>query len=183
MIRKLFYNFTKRILKYPFYNLYKTRLASEAKSWKLPNHIGIILDGNRRYARDLGLKDIIQGHEKGADKLYDVLTWCFDMGIPVVTIWTFSLDNFSREQSEVEGILKLIEKKTIEYRTRDEIHRNRVKVRYIGKLELLRRLVAHRSGNPAHLLGRHLRRNGGRTQDALAMHVFSQVVADHVTAA
>ena len=125
------------LIKRPFYRFYESRLHSVAKSGRLPNHIGIILDGNRRYARDLGLASILVGHERGAEKLTEVLGWCFEFKIPVVTIWIFSLDNFSRDKGEVDGILSLIEKKTREYTNGKDIHNNRVRVRYIGKLHLL----------------------------------------------
>ena len=127
----------KNIVKRPFYEVYQHRLKSESKRWRFPNHIGIILDGNRRYARDLGLDNVLRGHAVGADKLTEVLRWCYDLKIPVVSIWIFSLDNFSRDKIEVDGILKLIEEKTKEFLVSDDVHKNQVKVRYIGKLELL----------------------------------------------
>jgi len=125
------------VLKWPFYKLYEKRLEAAVKSWRLPHHIGIIMDGNRRYARAAGGAHVSWGHAKGADKLQQVLSWCYDAGIPVVTVWSFSLDNFERDTSEVEALLKLFEDRTRELAERSEVHDNGVRVRYIGKLSLL----------------------------------------------
>lgn len=124
-------------LKWPFYKLYEKRLEAAMKGWRLPHHIGIIMDGNRRYARALGGAHVSWGHAKGADKLQQVLSWCYDAGIPVVTVWSFSLDNFERDTSEVAALLKLFEDRTRELAQRSEVHENGVRVRYIGKLSLL----------------------------------------------
>ena len=96
-------------LKAPFYSLYEKRLGNSVDLDSVPDHIGIILDGNRRYARQTGLESIIEGHAHGADKLDEVLGWCYDFKIPVVTVWIFSLDNFHRKDDEVEELLQLIE--------------------------------------------------------------------------
>jgi short-chain Z-isoprenyl diphosphate synthase len=124
-------------LKWPFYKLYEKRLEAEMKGWRLPHHIGIIMDGNRRYARASGGFQVSWGHARGADKLQQVLSWCYDAGIPVVTVWSFSLDNFERDTSEVAALLQLFEERTRELARRSEVHENGVRVRYIGKLSLL----------------------------------------------
>lgn len=124
-------------LKWPFYKLYEKRLEAQVKRWHLPRHIGIIMDGNRRYARATGGAHVSWGHARGADKLQQVLSWCYEAEIPVVTVWSFSLDNFQRETSEVATLLELFEHRTRELVTRSEVHDNGVRVRYIGKLDLL----------------------------------------------
>lgn len=124
-------------LKWPFYKLYERRLEAAMKRWVLPRHIGIIMDGNRRFARAQGSAHVSFGHARGADKLQQVLSWCYDAEIPVVTVWSFSLDNFARDTSEVEALLELFEDRTRELASRSEVHDNGVRVRYIGKLELL----------------------------------------------
>ena len=125
-----------QIIKAPFYGIYERRLARQAKEWTLPHHIGIILDGNRRFARMLGL-NTDKGHERGADKLGDVLTWCYDFGIPVITIWGLGMDNFDRDEDEVRGLLALIERKTREMKTSDAVHSRQVKIQFIGRREIL----------------------------------------------
>lgn len=127
----------RRALLWPFYTLYERRLEAEMKDWALPSHIGIIMDGNRRYARALGSPEVSLGHRAGADKLRQVLSWCYDAGIPVVTVWSFSLDNFHRDTDEVGALLQLFEDRTRELAEHSEVHTNEVRVRYIGKTELL----------------------------------------------
>lgn len=124
-------------LERPFYTLYERRLASQVVDWRLPRHIGVIMDGNRRFARELANAPVSFGHARGAEKLHQLLGWCYDFGIPVVTVWSFSLDNFERDTTEVEHLFQLFEDKTRELATRDELHTNEVRVRYIGKLNLL----------------------------------------------
>src|SRR5689334_3320374 len=81
----------------PFYPIYERMLMASADAWRKPQHIGIIMDGNRRFARNLGAQNVAFGHQVGADKLREMLDWCFERNIPVVTVWGFSLDNFHRD--------------------------------------------------------------------------------------
>lgn len=131
------WRFAKDLIKRPFYAVYERRLASEVPDWDLPRHIGIIMDGNRRFARELGQRRVLFGHARGAEKLREVLNWCYEVGIPVVTVWSFSLENFQRDSTEVKDLLSLFEQRTRELVTHEEIHENRVRVRYIGATELL----------------------------------------------
>jgi short-chain Z-isoprenyl diphosphate synthase len=124
-------------LERPFYRLYERRLIAEAASWRLPRHLGIIMDGNRRFARESGAGSVSLGHARGAEKLHQVLDWCREVGIEVVTVWSFSLDNFQRDVSEVEALFQLFEEKTRELADRDEVRTEGIRVRYIGKLTLL----------------------------------------------
>lgn len=120
-----------------FYNTYQKRLEAEAGTWKIPRHIGVILDGNRRYAKATGLDNVIKGHYQGADKLEEVLHWCDELGVEIFSIWIFSLDNFNREDDEVKGILGLIERKMRELATIEGLHTNQIKVRAMGEIERL----------------------------------------------
>jgi len=124
-------------LQRPFYAVYERFLASRAGTWRRPEHIGIVMDGNRRFARMLGASDVAYGHRVGADKLREMLNWCFEREIPVVTVWGFSIDNFKRDSDEVRGLLKLFEIKTLEMVDSRDLHDNQVRVRFIGKLDLL----------------------------------------------
>jgi short-chain Z-isoprenyl diphosphate synthase len=127
----------KGLVKRPFYRIYERRMEALVGKWQLPHHIGIIMDGNRRFARMSGMADSRFGHQRGAEKLREVLNWCYEVGIPVVTVWSFSLDNFQRDTTEVEALLQLFEDKTREMMDHSDVHDNNVRVRYIGKLELL----------------------------------------------
>ena len=131
------WTFIKGSVKKVFYNMYQRRLEREASHWKIPYHIGVVLDGNRRYAAQSGFADLIRGHHDGADKLEDVLHWCDEMGVKIFSIWIFSLDNFKREKSEVTSILNLIEKKMRDLVTIKGLHTNQIKVRAMGEIELL----------------------------------------------
>ncbi len=127
----------KQLIKLPFYALYERRLAAEAHTWKLPRHIGIIMDGNRRFARNFGRRHVLFGHARGAEKLREVLRWCQELGIPVVSVWSFSLDNFHRDESEVTDLLRLFEERTRELIDSPDVHESEIRIRYIGKTELL----------------------------------------------
>lgn len=121
----------------PFYPVYERFLTAAAETWRKPQHIGIIMDGNRRFARKLGASSVAFGHQMGADKLREMLDWCFERNIPVVTVWGFSLENFQRDSEEVAQLLELFERKTLEMVTSPDLHDNQVRVRFIGRRDLL----------------------------------------------
>jgi len=125
------------LIKAPVYWVYQKRLERQVATWNLPRHIGVIMDGNRRYARELGFSHISSGHLSGAEKLWEVLSWCYELGVPVVTVWSFSLDNFERDTSEVEALLGLFEEKTKELAEHEEVHQKEVRVRYLGEIARL----------------------------------------------
>ena len=127
----------KEVIKRPFYALYTKRLRAKAAEWSKPDHLGIIMDGNRRFARQLGFRRMVDGHHRGAEKLQEVLSWCLDQEIPVVTVWCFSIENFQRSAEEVEDLLGLFEDRARAMADDEELHRRRVRVRFIGRLELL----------------------------------------------
>lgn len=133
--------FIKKQIKQLFYALYQKRLEREAGQWQIPYHIGIILDGNRRYAKTEGFFNTAKrqyGHSEGGDKLEEVLHWCDELGVKIVSIWICSLDNFAnREEQEVEEIFNVIETKMRSLLTIEGLHTNQIKVRPMGKLELL----------------------------------------------
>ncbi len=98
-------------------------------STRLPNHVAIIMDGNRRWARRQGLP-ILQGHRAGARATRQVVEVCVELGIPVLTLYAFSTENWRRPPLEVQALLRLIEA-TLR-RERAELHANGVRVRHIG---------------------------------------------------
>jgi short-chain Z-isoprenyl diphosphate synthase len=119
------------------YRLYQHRLLSEIQQGRLPQHIGLILDGNRRYARSIGLPDLLDGHRRGAQKLEEVLNWCEELNIRMVTIWILSTENLQRPPEELSGLLRLIETKMRDAARDPKTHAKRMRIRAIGKLELL----------------------------------------------
>ncbi|HEY3278688.1 MAG TPA: polyprenyl diphosphate synthase [Syntrophorhabdaceae bacterium] len=124
-------------LKKLLYFSYGKVLEREIKRGPLPTHIGLILDGNRRYAREMGFDDVTWGHKEGAKKLDEVLKWCVELDIKVVTIWVFSTDNSLRDKEEIEGLLKVIESKIDELSNNPIITNLGFRIRVLGNLELL----------------------------------------------
>ncbi len=125
------------LLKQPLYYIYTKLLLSEVKKNLLPNHLGLILDGNRRFAEEKGLKNATEGHKKGSDKLDKVLNWCLDLGIQVITIWVLSVENLSRDSQEVEKLLGVIENKIGDLAANPAIHKNRERIKAVGCLTVL----------------------------------------------
>jgi len=121
----------------PIYALYSRRLLAQVMQRPPPRHVGIILDGNRRFGRLSGLSDPIQVYSHGARKLDDLLDWCGELSIPAVTLWVCSTDNLERQPHEVAGILGALETKLHSLASDPQIHRRRVHVQAIGRLELL----------------------------------------------
>jgi short-chain Z-isoprenyl diphosphate synthase len=118
------------------YFLYGRWLEAGVRERAVPQHVGIILDGNRRWARQTG-RDQVEAYRLGAAKLDEVLTWCADLGIPAVTLWAFSTENLARTPDEVRGLFSVIEAKLDQVAADPRIHRRRVKIRAAGKLDLL----------------------------------------------
>jgi len=92
------------------YGAYEKRLAVtlQRSGTPGPRHVGLILDGNRRWARAAGASSKV-GHQRGADKIVDLLRWCDDAGVEVVTLWLLSTDNLSRPEAELQPLLHIIE--------------------------------------------------------------------------
>ena len=91
------------------YGVYERRLIQVLADAPLPRHVGVILDGNRRWARAAGADDVATGHRRGADKIDELLAWCTDSGVEVATLWLLSTDNLSRPAPELAGLLTIIE--------------------------------------------------------------------------
>ncbi|MBX3141079.1 MAG: isoprenyl transferase [Trueperaceae bacterium] len=118
----------------PLYWLYERRLTRAVKAaGHLPRHIGIIMDGNRRFAKAAGL-DVKAGHDYGATKAREVLDWCLELGIPHVTLWGFSTENRSRSAEEVGHLHRLFAEQAKSLLNDERLHANRVKVRIIGDI-------------------------------------------------
>ncbi len=119
------------------YSLYERHLLRMVSDLPIPNHVGIILDGNRRYARERGLTETHEIYGLGARRLDQVLDWCDELRIRAVTLWVCSTENLSRSPEEVSGILAAIEEKLGALANDPAIHHRRVRVRAAGKLGLL----------------------------------------------
>jgi len=120
------------------YRLYEKWLWYQVKDRPKPAHIGIILDGNRRWARNRSL-DPSMGHYYGADKTEEVLRWCLDLGIKTITLYVFSTENFNRPKREVERLMELFEERLQRLKESRDIHEHKVRVKVIGRINLLPR--------------------------------------------
>jgi short-chain Z-isoprenyl diphosphate synthase len=96
------------------YRLYERRLAADLRRrGGLPRHVGVIIDGNRRWARELGF-GVADGHRRGAEHIDDLLGWAREMGVPVVTLWLLSTENLlQRDPEELSALLGIIEDKVM----------------------------------------------------------------------
>jgi len=113
------------------YGAYERRLAHQLEPSQLPHHVGAIVDGNRRWAKDAGT-DLAEGYAAGASKVDEFLGWCHDLGVGTVTFWVLSTDNLQRPPDELQSILAAVE--TLVERLADD---GRWRLTLMGSLELL----------------------------------------------
>jgi len=118
------------------YSLYERRLESQILKNSLPNHIAIILDGNRRWAK-YNLMGAGSGHFMGADKAEELLNWIHDLGIKITTLYVLSTENLDRKDEEVDNIYQLLQLKLERLYNDSRIHRRRMKIKAIGNIKLL----------------------------------------------
>src|SRR3954453_16663279 len=97
----------KRGVRKVVYPLYEARMLRRMPD-NLPKHVGVMLDGNRRWARSVG-RDSAHGHQVGVDNIEPLLGWCDEVGIEVVTLWLLSTDNLNRPPAELTPLLGIIE--------------------------------------------------------------------------
>lgn len=119
------------------YWLYEFRLCRQIRARPVPGHVGIILDGNRRFARQRGYADPRMAYDRGADKLDDVLAWCIELGIRAVTLWVCSIDNLRRPPEQVAAVLAAVEAKIAALADDPAIRQRRIRLKAAGRLDLL----------------------------------------------
>jgi len=122
------------------YGLYARRLEREIMGGPMPAHIALILDGNRRWARGSRAR-AGSGHGDGADTVERLLDWCEDLGVRTVTLYALSVENLGRGDSEVGELLGLIAARLEKLLADPRIHRRRMRVTGMGRLELLPRRI------------------------------------------
>jgi short-chain Z-isoprenyl diphosphate synthase len=113
------------------YGAYERRLAAALPPDRVPKHVGVILDGNRRWARAAGI-GVSSGHRRGADKIDEFLGWCAELRIEVVTLWLLSTDNLGRPADELAQLFQIIEDAVGELATS-----RRWRINPVGALDLL----------------------------------------------
>ncbi|MBU4375422.1 di-trans,poly-cis-decaprenylcistransferase, partial [Patescibacteria group bacterium] len=109
-------------------------MNSEDKKNTIPNHVGIIMDGNRRWARERNLPTF-EGHLKGYQKMKLAPDWFFSSGVKILSVFAFSTENWSRSRDEVNYLMKLIKKAIIE--EAEEADKNGYRVLVSGRVDEL----------------------------------------------
>ncbi len=161
------------------YRLYERRLEASLSPQVIPRHVGVMCDGNRRWATWAGLTDVAGGYQKGADKIFELLQWCRQAGVEVVTLWLLSTDNLARPASELDPLLRIIEQ------TAQRLAAQRWRIKPVGALDLLPAETARvlkdaaeaAAGNPGLLVNVAVG-YGGRREIADAVR---SLLLDHAT--
>src|SRR5437879_3150053 len=123
------------------YRWYGRRLTARLRGAELPRHVALVMDGNRRWARQMGLENVSLGHRHGAEHLERVLDWCAEVGIRNVTVFLASLDNVrKRDADEVGFIMRMIEEVVGERMAQPD---GRWQIHVAGRLEVLPDSTAH----------------------------------------
>ncbi len=136
------YAVTRKFLKSLLYPLYEWRLVRALDFSKTPHHVGVILDGNRRWAKANPNVADPNGHKAGASKIIEFLGWCDDAEVRVVTLWLLSTDNFKRTPGELDELLKIIGD------TVDELAATgRWNIKAVGALDLLPNWLSQKLSN------------------------------------
>lgn len=131
--------YENRLTHYVYDRMHRARTRQyleQVRRGPVPRHVGIIMDGNRRFARRLGL-DPAAGHVFGRRRLEDVLEWCLELKIRYLTVYAFSTENFSRHPEEVELLMDLFEKNFQDLAQDKRVHSNKIRLRTIGRRDLL----------------------------------------------
>lgn len=123
------------------YNVYERRLLQKLDSDRFPKHIGIVLDGHRRHAREEGLPSYTDSYRVGMERFEEFLSWVSDLEIPAVTAWVLSRENLARPVEELDPYFDVLVE--LFDRLPAECSRYDMGIRFIGSLDLLPdRLVA-----------------------------------------
>ena len=113
------------------YGTYAKQLSSQLDESRMPRHVGVVLDGNRRWASEQGSSSS-QGHQAGAAKIEEFVGWCDEVGVEVVTLWLLSTDNLTRPADELAELMKIISNTVTELAST-----KRWRVHPVGALDLL----------------------------------------------
>ena len=120
-------------LRYLVYSIYERRLTGKLAGKPVPRHVGVMCDGNRRWAREMGYVDPNDGHRVGAARIKELLGWCDQAGIEHVTLYLLATDNLQRPAAELDPLLQIIEDLATELAEDG----NPWRLRIVGALDLL----------------------------------------------
>ncbi|MFP5068471.1 isoprenyl transferase [Pseudonocardia nantongensis] len=155
------------------YSVYERRILRQLAGAESPKHVALILDGNRRWAREAGLEDPAEGHRAGAAKIVEMLGWCKEAGVEVVTVFLLSTDNLdTRSPAELEALLEIIGGVVDDLSGPDTPWRLRV----VGAMELLPASLAERLAAAAARTGHR----GGLQLNVAVGYGGRQEIADAV---
>ena len=165
--------------------VYEAMVWSQIRGGPIPGHIGIILDGNRRWARSRGLAPW-KGHAQGARKMEDFLDWCGEIDeIRSITLYTFSTENFKRSEREVTEIFRLLKQYLNSLLKDERVVRNEIRVKMLGRIEMLpeefQDLIRQVEEKTAHYRNKYFNfaiAYGGRTEIVDAVRCLAQSVKE-----
>ena len=165
--------------------VYEAMVWSQIRGGPIPEHIGVILDGNRRWARSRGL-DPWKGHEHGAKKMEDFLDWCGDISeIRSITLYAFSTENFKRSEKEVSEIFRLLKQYLNSLLKDERVVKNEIRVKMLGRIEMLpeefQQLIRQVEEKTAHYRKHYFNfaiAYGGRTEIVDAVRSLAQNVRE-----
>ncbi len=112
------------------------RLFDLIRQEPVPRHLAIIMDGNRRFAQSVGI-GVKDGHEKGRDTLEELLDWCLELEIHILTVYALSTENLSRPKEELDALMDLFDRALRQIAVDERVHRHEIRVRVIGNRALL----------------------------------------------
>ena len=116
--------------------MYGSFLSRSIRKGEVPKHVAIILDGNRRWASNKSINRVV-GHIEGANTAEELLEWCHDIGIRTITLYLLSTENLNRSPEELKELFRLFTERLNKLLSDERIIRLKVKVKAIGRLELL----------------------------------------------
>lgn len=118
------------------YRIYSKKLERDVRRGDIPNHLALILDGNRRWAkRHLSMAG--EGHWRGADAVENLLDWCEELDVKIITLYALSAENLERPDEELDHLFELIRKRLEKLYADPRIHRDKMRVKGIGRIDLL----------------------------------------------
>ncbi|MEM0214829.1 MAG: polyprenyl diphosphate synthase [Archaeoglobaceae archaeon] len=120
----------------PIHKIYEIKLLRTVSKGEIPKHVAIIMDGNRRFAKKKGLMEFM-GHEFGTKKAEEVLDWCWELGVKMLTLYAFSTENFKRSEIEKRNIFQIFERELKRLLNDKKTYERQVKVKIIGRKDLL----------------------------------------------
>ncbi len=188
--KKRFFSFTNRSLNIALalpivQEFYEDNLWNQIRNGPIPEHIGVILDGNRRWARSKGLAPW-RGHVEGSKKIEDFLNWCSEIDeIKVVTLYAFSTENFNRPEKEVQEIFRILTNYLTDLLYDERIDKNEIRLKMLGRINMLpkniQKLVHKLETKTAHYEKKYFNfaiAYGGRTEIVDAVRSIAARVKD-----